>query len=113
MWMQATWPGLFDAPSIKPLMIGAGKEIVAQALAAGQNRQGVHAALRAWTGARRYLMALANPMAMRHGLDGNPVESVTLEHRETAAKMLAERIAAAKMKAHGGGAPKHRIETVV
>jgi hypothetical protein len=90
-WLEATYPALFDDPVVKPLAIGVGKTIVREALAAGQKRQAIGAALHYWTRARRYHQALTVPGAMRCGIDGEPVEPVSEEHRAQAAQRLAER----------------------
>jgi hypothetical protein len=90
-WLTKTWPGLFDVSPVKPLAIGAGAAIVAAAKSAGMSareRDGIRAALHHWTRARRYREELAKPGAMRHGLDGLPVEAVNNEHRELAAATL-------------------------
>lgn len=50
----------------------------------------------------RYLRALAAEGAMRHDLDGNPVEPVSAEHRELAQAMLDKLACKAKSKKQAG-----------
>jgi hypothetical protein len=87
--ISATWPAVFDKTHVKPLRIGVGAEIEA-ALAGKASRKLIRDAVGYWTNGPDYLAALARPGAMRHGLDGTPVEAVSHEHREDARRRLAE-----------------------
>jgi sRNA-binding protein len=100
--MAGEFPQLFSSP--KPLMLGAGKVVLAEAAAQGwsvSKRKAIRSALRSWTGARRYLEALAAPGATRFGLDGQPVAPVDDDHRAEALRRLEVR------KAAVGGAVGH------
>jgi sRNA-binding protein len=81
------WPVFADRERRMPLQIGVTAEIVA-ALNGEVPRRLVHEAVRWWVTGNAYLTALAEPGAMRHTLDGVPVEPVAEEHREHARKCL-------------------------
>jgi hypothetical protein len=95
-WLRATFPGLFYGDP-KPIAIGAGRELVARALESGhwpsrgKARDSVGAAICYYTGSIAYLTALAEPGAMRHGLDGEPVGAVDAEHQAEALKLISAR----------------------
>jgi sRNA-binding protein len=84
------WPLAFDKTQVRPLQIGVGAEIEA-ALKGEVPRRLVRQAISYWVHASEYLASLARPGAMRHTLDGVPVEPVAEEHREHARARLAER----------------------
>jgi sRNA-binding protein len=86
----ATWPAVFDKTEVKPLRIGVSAEIE-EALTGKASKRLVRDAIGYWTNGNNYLRALAQPGAMRHGLDGALAEPVAPEHREHAIKRLAER----------------------
>jgi hypothetical protein len=78
-WLRETFPQLFHGDVVLPLAIGVGRELIARAIASERwpsrtkARDDIGAAVCYWTGSLRYLEALAEPGAMRHGLDGQPV----------------------------------------
>jgi hypothetical protein len=78
----------------KPIAIGICKEIIAAAIESrrwsskSKARDAVGAALCYRTGSIAYLTALAEPGAMRHGLDGGPAGAVDAEHQAEAAKLI-------------------------
>jgi sRNA-binding protein len=84
------WPLAFDKTQVRPLQIGVGAEIEA-ALKGEVPRRLVRQAISYWVHASDYLVSVARPGAMRHTLDGVPVEPVAEEHREHARKRLAEK----------------------
>ena len=71
------------------LAIGVGRQIWPQAKAAGIRRRALNDALQCRTTSLRYLDALASDAAMRFDLDGDAVESVSIEHRRRALEMKA------------------------
>jgi ProQ/FINO family len=99
-WLAATHPAVFSA-DVKPLALGTGKSVWPAAKGAGINRAAFNAAMKFHTTSPRYLDALSRDGAQRFDLEGNAVESVSLEHRGRATAMLAEiklRIAANRLK---------------
>ena len=84
------WPLAFDKTQVRPLQIGVGAEIEA-ALKGEVPRRLVRQAISYWVHTSDYLVSVARPGAMRHTLDGVPVEPVAEEHREHARKRLAEK----------------------
>ena len=84
-------PAIFaDRERSKPLQIGVTAQIEA-ALKGEVPRKLVHETVRWWASGDAYLAALAQPGAMRHTLDGIPVEAVSEEHRADASKRFAEK----------------------
>jgi ProP effector len=88
-WLEATFPAAFG-PQVKPLAIGAHREVMAKAFEAGRPLRWTRSALRRHTGSYTYLRALAAEGAWRHDLHGNTTETVAPEHREHAKEQLAE-----------------------
>jgi len=90
-WLAATYPAAFGLNSdVKPVAIGVGKLIWPAAKAAGIWRRALHNALSRRAGSIAYLEALVVDGAMRVGLDGDPVEPVSLEHQVLALDRPAE-----------------------
>jgi hypothetical protein len=75
-WLRQTYPALFGWPP-RPLMVGIGLPIVEAGQAAGFKRAHIGRARWFHVSRGRYLEALAAEGAMRHGLDGEPVEPVS------------------------------------
>lgn len=94
-WLCATWPALFGGEA-RPLAIGIGPEIMAQAAAAGLTRYVVGTALHRWTHSPGYLAAVAAHGAVRWGLTGTAVDFVAPEHQAAARKELVAIGAAAR-----------------
>ena len=84
------WPGalceLPDQPV--PLAIGIGNAIAGQLGMDKAARRVLGHALMLWVGRPTYLVNLARKGAMRHGLDGQPTEPVSDEHRRGARERL-------------------------
>jgi sRNA-binding protein len=78
------WPeqlrALFDPDNPKPMAIGIGKAIADQLGLSPEERGRLSRLLGRWTGRIAYLKALRNDGAVRHGIDGAPVEPVSREH---------------------------------
>jgi hypothetical protein len=99
--LAGLWPGelraLIDPVSPRPLAIGISTEI-AEAIGMGEDeRQVLGRWFMSWTNTLRYLTAVrcGGP---RFGLDGQPVEPVTEEHRQGAAQRIATRLARYRRK---------------
>ena len=77
------WPGrlrdLFDPDDPKPLAIGIHKEIGAALGMTPEEERRLGVLLARWTGRMWYAQALRMRGAMRHGIDGQPVEAVSRE----------------------------------
>jgi ProP effector len=72
-----------------PLAIGSDTEIARRLdLTDQSDRKALSIVLGKATGRKSYLRALAAENAMRHDLDGNPVEPVSDDHRQHAQFML-------------------------
>jgi sRNA-binding protein len=82
------WPAVLpsaEGEPIKPLMIGAHERFVELLRADVPDALNVlEHVLRTYTGFRRYRAAVAAAGAMRHALDGTPVEPVAADHADTA-----------------------------
>lgn len=85
-WLRANFPALFAAP--KPFALGAGRALVKTGIAGGKSRQAIGAAIHFYVHSKGYLTALAAEGSARHGLNGEPVEPVSAEHRAEAEKLL-------------------------
>jgi sRNA-binding protein len=83
------WPAVLGGEPL-PLAIGTRQLLIERmgAAATTSRRNKVSRLLRAYCRSARYLRAMAAPGAMRHDLDGNPVEPVSDEHRANALEML-------------------------
>jgi sRNA-binding protein len=94
IWMRETYPLVFGVKPL-PLAVGSRRVIVVAALASGRwsskqrGRKAATSALRRHVESISYLEALVRPGAMRHSLDGQPVEPVDSGHAEHAATQLA------------------------
>ena len=93
------WPAVFpsaDDPTIRPLALGISRAIEARLTAKdGESKRIARHRIKGWisryTHSAGYLVALAQPGAMRHDVDGMPVEPVSEEHQAIAQAQLAER----------------------
>jgi ProQ/FINO family len=88
-WLAAQYPATFGA-DMKPLMIGAGREIWPVAKAGGTKRQELNDAMKWRTRSLAYLDALGVEGAMRHSPEGRAIEPVSDEHRAGAIAARAE-----------------------
>ena len=87
-WLKATYPALFASPKVLPLAVGTYAEI--RRLHPDINRRALATTLH-WHASRpSYLRALGLADALRHDLEGNPVEPVTAEQQDYARARLAE-----------------------
>jgi sRNA-binding protein len=84
------WPAVFGGGATKPLKLGIYAEIQAALAGTVSNKQ-LAKTLGWWCARGSYLTALSQPDARRRGLDGSDAGPVSDEHREMAAKQLAER----------------------
>lgn len=75
---------------VRPLMVGARGELIAL-MRPDLAHHHLHRALRRYARCVPYLLACLKDGAMRHDLDGTPVESIAEEHRKLARADLAER----------------------
>lgn len=89
--VRSRWPLVFDAQRPRPLAIGAGDDLLAQAEELNVSRSAIRDFLRWWTNSDRYLRMLATPDMCRHALDGSEAGPVLDEHRRIAAVQLRER----------------------
>jgi sRNA-binding protein len=90
-WLAATYPAAFGLDGdVKPVAIGVGKLIWPEAKAAGIKRRAFNDALSRRAASLAYLEALAADGAMRIGLDGDPVEAVSIEHQVFALDRIAK-----------------------
>lgn len=80
-------PPVFAGRWPKPLAIGLGKDLLAVAPIGTRSR--LRFALKCWTRMPSYQAQLCRPGAMRHGLDGEPVEPVSEEHAQHARRKRA------------------------
>src|SRR3954468_22945762 len=77
------WPVVLPSEvgdPIRPLKIGVRADLAAL-LPDGEAHEVLSQVLRRYTRGREYVTALAAPDALRHDLDGNPVEPVADEHK--------------------------------
>jgi sRNA-binding protein len=92
------WPAVFptaDDPTIRPLALGISRAIDARLTAKdGESKSVARHRVKGWisryTRSAGYLLALAQPGAMRHDVDGVPVEPVSDEHQAVAQAQWAE-----------------------
>ena len=75
---------------VRPLKVGARGELIALTRPHLAHHH-LHRALRRYTRAVPYLLACLKDGAMRHDLDGDPIEPISEEHRKLARADLAER----------------------
>jgi hypothetical protein len=78
-----TWPAVLPSEigdPVRPLKIGV-RDDLATLLPAGEAPEVLNRVLRRYTRSTQYLTALTAPGALRHDLDGNPVEPVAAEHK--------------------------------
>ena len=80
-------PPVFAGRWPKPLAIGLGKALLAAAPIGTRTR--LRFALKCWARSPAYQAQLCRPGAMRHGLDGEPVEPVSEEHAQYARRQRA------------------------
>lgn len=89
MELRKLSPALFAGERPLPLMVGIHQAIIDRlGLDSVQDRIALRVVLHNHTQWRAYQLALAAEGAMRHGLDGNPVEPVSDEHRAQAQDTL-------------------------
>src|SRR4051812_48050805 len=77
------WPAVLPSKvgdPIRPLKIGVRSDLAAL-LPDGEAHEVLSRVLRRYTRGREYVTAISAADAMRHDLDGNPVEQVAEEHR--------------------------------
>lgn len=80
-------PPVFAGRHPKPLALGLHKALLAEQPVGTRTR--LRYALHAWTRMPSYQAQLCRPGAMRHGLDGEPVEPVSEEHAQHARRKRA------------------------
>jgi len=91
-WLVSAYPGLFKIPPV-PLPIGF-RLMAAKQRPEGVSHCGLNRALYRWVNSKAYLRALAAAGAMRHDVNGQPIEPVAEEHRQIAALQLQRRLGA-------------------
>jgi len=96
---------LLNIKKPKPVIVGAGDELRRWAKAKGYSSAVINLALNNIFRGNGYLRALSAEKAMRHALDGSPVEPVSDEDRQRAQVELAKRLLNRKQK-FGGRRPK-------
>jgi hypothetical protein len=98
MRLRKLSPALFTTRAV-PLAIGINDEIVRRLeLTDVQDLRALGAILHQTVTRHGYLRALGTEGAMRHDLDGNPVEPVSEEHRELAQATLEKLLRKAQVK---------------
>jgi hypothetical protein len=94
-WLRKQWPAVFNASS-PPLAIGVGDTLIEEAVRAGIERRIINRTMSKHVRTPKYLWRCAQNGALRHDLNGKPVEPVSDQHREDAKTKL---IAIAKGRA--------------
>jgi sRNA-binding protein len=89
------WPGalreVMDVRRPVPLEVGISDRVGDALGLDDRERRRLGLVLRNWTASSRYLAAVAEPGAVRHGLDGTITGPVDPDHQQHALELLTER----------------------